>query len=173
MARVRNINHLYEKAHEYLSYEGETGYLFWKKRPGHNHVKIGDSAHTLSHGRISIGFANERHFAHRIIFLMAHGYCPKVIDHIDLNPLNNRLDNLRAATHTLNNANMPKRKNTSSKYKGVNFHKHHGTWQAQIRKDGKYTALGSYKLEIEAAAAYDKAAKEIFGSFARINGVAI
>ena len=72
------------------------------------------------------------------------------IDHINLNKLDNCVDNLRWATHSQNNANRGKFKNSTSIYKGVSFDKVRDKWISQIQKDNKNKNLGRFKTEIEA-----------------------
>ena len=90
------------------------------------------------------------------------------IDHIDGNIMNNRRSNLRIATYMENNANAKKRKNTTSKYKGVSQYIK-GQWQAYIHKNKKRYTLGFFNTEKEAAQAYNTKAVELFGEFARLN----
>src|ERR1035437_2247560 len=87
------------------------------------------------------------------------------IDHIDGNPLNNCRSNLRICTQQENLWNMKKRKNTSSKFKGVSWSKKDKVWCAHITKDYKSYHLGSFKTEIEASKIYNNKALEIFGNF--------
>jgi len=96
------------------------------------------------------------------------------IDHINNDGLDNRKENLRIATSTQNIANTPKHKThngttPSSKYKGVCFFKATGGWVTYLRLHGKQMHLGYFTSEIEAAKAYDKKAKELFGEFAKLN----
>lgn len=93
------------------------------------------------------------------------GYC--ITDHRDGNGLNNRRNNLRECTAQQNNHNRGKRCISSSKFKGVSWHKRIQRWQASIRKDEKLIHLGYFGKEEEAAAAYRTAALELFGEFAR------
>jgi hypothetical protein len=90
------------------------------------------------------------------------------VDHKNGNGLDNRRDNLRLATRSQNKRNGIKLEGTSSIYKGVSWRKNLGKWQAIIYLP-KLTYLGSFNDEIEAARAYDAAAREHFGEFARLN----
>ena len=93
-----------------------------------------------------------------------------VVDHINHNQLDNRRVNLRLATISQNCMNQrPQKKLLSSCFKGVYRHKIYKTWTAYITKDGKRIYIGAFGSEIEAAKAYDKAAKELFGEFAHLN----
>jgi len=66
-------------------------------------------------------------------------------------------------------AKQTKRKNTSSRFRGVSWHKAYRQWQAQIKIAGKLIYLGRYVKEQSAAKAYDVAAKKYFGKFASPN----
>jgi hypothetical protein len=87
-----------------------------------------------------------------------------VVDHIDGNTLNNQRKNLRVCTHLQNIKNHKKNSKNTSGYNGVNL-MHGKYWRAYI--SGKH--IGLFKNKEDAAKAYDKAAKEIFGEFANLN----
>ena len=92
------------------------------------------------------------------------------VDHINRNGLDNRKANLRLATRRQNARNTPKtNKTTSSKYKGVSLRTRQGKWSATIFADGRNTHLGHFESQIDAAKAYDKAAKKYYGQFAVLN----
>ena len=122
----------------------------------HRHEKGGDVA-TIS--------------THRMIYFLHHGEIPVSIDHIDGNPLNNSINNLRGATHRQNMMNQRPVKNSSSKYLGVGCdrRKSEKKWIARIGVLGKQIWLGAFTDEREAAVAYDRAAIEHFGEFANLN----
>jgi len=95
---------------------------------------------------------------------------PLRVDHIDGNGLNNQRSNLRIATHRQNMINIGKRrKNPTSKYKGVSFDKSRNKWTASMGVNYKCISLGRYNTEEEAAIAYNEAAKKTHGEFARLN----
>lgn len=87
-------------------------------------------------------------------------------DHIDRNPFNNQKNNFRVCDHQQNSWNSGPR---VRKYKGVSYWKRDKNWSAQIMKTYKKIHLGYFDSEIEAAKAYDEAAKKYFGEFAYLN----
>jgi osmotically-inducible protein OsmY len=90
------------------------------------------------------------------------------VDHINRNGLDNRKSNLRIATRNQQMMNAIKRKNkTTSQYKGVCWT--NKRWQANINVNGRQLYLGRFKVEEDAARAYDDAARRYFGEFARTN----
>jgi hypothetical protein len=91
------------------------------------------------------------------------------LDHIDCDRSNNRIANLRDATPSQNHANTKRSSTNTSGFKGVSANGSSGKnpWTACIRINKKSTHLGCYKTKEEAALAYEKAAKEYFGDFAR------
>ena len=93
------------------------------------------------------------------------------IDHIDNNGLNNQKNNLRIVTNQQNQMNRKKGINCSSKYKGVTWKKQDKQWQAQIQANKKYIYLGLFRIEEDAAKAYNEAAIELFGEYAHLNEV--
>lgn len=105
---------------------------------------------------------------HRIVMGLTAGD-PRYVDHIDGNGLNNRRANLRICTGKQNQGNRRPNRNGSSQYKGVYWSKNRGKWNSQIGKNGKSQYIGCLKNEEEAARAYDEAAFEYFGGFARLN----
>lgn len=107
---------------------------------------------------------------HRVIYERIVGRSlnrSELIDHWDLNPLNNQRSNLRLATHAQNQQNRHKKPNTKSGYKGVSWHSHGGHWVAVISVDGKPIRLGSFKDPHDAHLAYCAAATKYYGEYAR------
>lgn len=92
-----------------------------------------------------------------------------LIDHINGDGLDNTRENLRIATKSENGRNARKRSSCSSNYKGVYFCKIKKKWAAQIHDSKKKIFLGYHSLEVDAAMAYDKQAKLLFSTFARLN----
>ena len=155
-------------------FEYRDGNLYWRvaKRP---QAKVGDLAGNLQkNGYRRITIDGKHYYAHRLIFLYHNGYIPEGIDHIDGDPLNNNVSNLRPATQSQNCMNKKKikemnGKSVSSDFKGVCWCKRDKKWSAQIQIDGKQNHLGYFASEVEAARAYDVAALERDAVFANCN----
>ena len=92
-----------------------------------------------------------------------------LVDHINGNGLDDRRANMRICTNQQNMRNVRKRPGGDSIYKGVYYDKRRRTWYARICHNGKNHHLGTFATEIEAARAYDRAARELFGEFACLN----
>lgn len=90
-----------------------------------------------------------------------------VIDHINRNKLDNRLENLRIITAKENSYNRTKSKNSNNIYKGVK--KSGNKYIATISKDGITKNIGGFETIEDAAKAYDMMAEELFGEFAAKN----
>jgi hypothetical protein len=104
---------------------------------------------------------------HREIMKPIKGYC---VDHKDGDGLNNKRDNLRIVTIAENNYNKSKSRRTlSSQYKGVSIDKRTNKWRVIIYYKYRKIHLGMFDDEIEAAKAYDEAAKELYGKYAKLN----
>jgi hypothetical protein len=92
-----------------------------------------------------------------------------IVDHADRNPFNNQRSNLRIATRSENNHNRRKYKAATSAFFGVSRTRWSGRWRARINKDGIAYHLGTYDDPMQAARAYDKKARELYGIMARLN----
>jgi len=94
----------------------------------------------------------------------------KHVDHRDGNTLNCLRDNLRMATPQQNKRGFrKKRANCTSCYRGVRWHWMRAHWSAQITVNGRAIHLGVFPEQLDAALAYNRAAKKFFGEFAHLN----
>jgi hypothetical protein len=104
-------------------------------------------------------------YMHRVITNAPAG---KVVDHIDRNGLNNRRSNLRICSAADNSRNS-RGKSGTSRYKGVFWNKKNKKWLVAIKYNRKFRHIGYFENETDAAKAYDKAARKLFGEFAYLN----
>jgi len=96
-------------------------------------------------GYALVGVGGRMLFAHRIIYAIIHGKIPNGdIDHIDQNPMNNRIENLRDVSHSDNQHNSKKRKDNSSGFPGVCWHARYQKWQAEIKVNSRPIFLGRF-----------------------------
>lgn len=125
--------------------------------------RIGHTVYARRNARLADG-TRRVEYLHRVLVPGAG-----LVDHRDGNGLNNTRANLRAATKANNSHNSGPQRNNTSGYRGVSRHSATGKWQVHIRVSGRRHYLGTYADPVEAARAYDAAARAHFGEFARPN----
>lgn len=167
---------------ECFEYE-TTGFLRWKRRPAHHFVtKTGCAIFNTLHAgslagyvgvdgypRLKFTVAGEVYnlLHHHVVWAMHKGgWPPNLLDHRNRNPLDRRIENLRAATHSQNICNTAPRRDSKTGIKGV-YRRNKNSFRAAIMLNGKRTSLGDFRTLDAAAAAYRKAALELHGEFAR------
>ena len=159
----------------------------WDKVKEHKWLRTGSKGHNYPYATTGIlhpdgGWRSrtrngKEYREHRTTTLSLHhaimGKPPKglFVDHINHNGLDNRKDNLRFVTQAQNNQSSRSHKNSTSDYKGVFWLKQRNKWRALIGNKGKQIRLGDFTCEHEAALAYNKKAKELFGEYALLNEV--
>ena len=166
---------------EYFDYDAESGDLRWKDRPishfdsekamrvaNSRSGKIAGGKRFKSNGKPR-GIYIQLHkniAAARIIWEMHYGHLPQgmVVDHVDRNPMNNRLDNLRPATNKQNSRNSAKLRN-STLPRGVYKSNKKKTWDARIMVDGKNLWIGTFACPEKAHEAYVNASIKYHGEF--------
>lgn len=114
---------------------------------------------------VVVGGKRATQYLHRFVMDAPAGL---QVDHIDGDGLNNSRANLRVCTNSENQCNG-RASGGSSKYRGVSWDNVCAKWRAQIMLDGKMQYLGRFLKEEDAARAYDVAALDNFGEFARMN----
>lgn len=152
-------------------FDYKDGFLYWKIKRSNR--RVGDLAgckQLYTDGdRYAIRVNGKLYLSSRLIYLWHNGVLPVVVDHINHNTLDDRIENLRAASSSQNSQNKTSHINSSSKYLGVHIYKSRGLWQAQIQHFSIRKHLGYFKTEEEAALAYNKAAILFHGDFANLN----
>ena len=103
---------------------------------------------------------------HRMVFFYHKGYLPKIIDHIDNDRTNNRIENLREVTQQQNCLNRVAHKNNQSGYKNVHWDKAMNKWSVQININRKRRVFGYFDdLELAGLVAVE-ARDKYHGEFA-------
>jgi hypothetical protein len=170
MANEINI----ELLRKLLRYEPETGKLYWLARSRDmfatkrafstwNARYAGTEAITADNGvGYKVGSIQNRHFlAHRIAWAIVHGEWPNVIDHINGNPSDNRLTNLRSVDWTENSCNSRVSSRNTSGHTGVVWSNASGKWAAQITVRGSNKFIGVFSDKNDAVAARKAAEREL------------
>lgn len=119
--------------------------------------------------RISYEGVGRNYRISRLIWWVVNNEWPEEIDHIDCNPLNNNIENLRVANRSQNARNKRSYKNSDSKYVGVYFVKETKKWCAKIQVGKKQFCFYGYACEETAALARDIMSLMIYGDFCQLN----
>lgn len=162
-----------------LRYEPETGKLFWKERPrgmfgaekqsamqnaaiwnGKNAGK--EACSETANGYLETSIFRRRVLAHRAIWKIVHGVDPQVIDHIDGDKRNNRIENLRNVSQIENGQNHVRRRNNTSGVMGVRWDDRRLKWHTRINLKYRSIFLG-YFVSFDDAVAARKAAEIEYG----------
>lgn len=148
-----------------ISYDPETGELRRLVTMGNRAAgQITGSVEPKGYLKVSVGKLRMK--AHVIAWAIHYGQWPELqIDHINNNPADNRIENLRLATNQQNCANKGLYRNNTSGIKGVSL-RSNGKWQAGIKVNYVRIHLGSFNTKEAAAEAYRQAAEATFGQFA-------
>ena len=147
-------------------FEYKDGSLYWKIKISKK-IIIGNKAGSArKDGYSAIRINKKRYYVHRLIFLIHNGYLPDILDHIDNNPLNNKIENLREVTLIQNAQNSKLGKDNTSGIKNVSWNKVKDKWVVHIRINRKKKNLGYY-ADIELAELIAIEAREKYhGTFA-------
>jgi hypothetical protein len=159
---------------EWFDYDPDTGIFVWKKVHFSNAKLLGKAAGTRRKktGYIFIGVPGFGQLgAHRLAWIYVYGLTigGAEVDHMDTDPSNNAIWNLRLATSSEQKQNKKVQSNNRSGLKGAYYHacRKGKKWRSQIKVGNRLIFLGYFDTAIEAHEAYAVAAVEHFGEFAR------
>lgn len=159
-----------EEVRRVLDYDAGTGRLTWRVTLSNRAVAGRTPTALDSHGYMVVRIHGKLYRQHRIAWLHATGrWAPNDIDHINGVRTDNSLANLREATRSQNLRNARVSGANKSGVKGVCWCNTNKRWLATIRVDGKARYLGIFRDKEAAAAAYQAAALQHHGQFARID----
>lgn len=142
------------------------GALVWRQspRPGWKGRIAGTQT---PRGYIRVFLDGKYVLAHRIVWAWHHDEWPLEIDHKNGDTSDNRIDNLRPATHSQNTQNASVRKDNSSGVKGVTWHKATNKWMASLQVNKRRVHLGVHEEKEQAIAAVHSARAAHHQQFAR------
>lgn len=161
---IYGISRMITKEEALRVFEYRDGKLYWKISK-QKILKGGEAGSLFQNGYRNVSYNGKHMYTHRIIFLMHHGYLPPRLDHINGNPLDNRIENLRECNQSQNMWNRAVNKNNTSGFKGV--YKVGNKWLAKICTNYKSKYIGTFNTVEEAKEAVMKYRKEIHKEFAR------
>ena len=132
---------------ELLDYNPDTGELTWRVSPRAN-VEAGSIAGSVrDDGYRSVVIGRKAYKAHRLIWMYVYGEFPNgEIDHINRDRDDNRIDNLREVSRSMNQYNAGIRSDNKSGFKGVSYSKSKCRWIAKLGSK----QLGAFKDKLEA-----------------------
>ena len=151
-----------ERLRELFDYDPDQGLLIRKDK----RFRKRDGIHSArNYQRTTIDYVSYVH--HRLVWIWHNGDPGQmVVDHINRDRHDDRIENLRLATHSENRRSSGMFRTNTSGYKGVTFEKNRCRWKAYIYLNNKRKHLGMFPTKEEAAAAYQRAAAEMHGAFA-------
>ena len=152
-----------------FEYDPLSGVLTWKeKRSNMTKGSVAGCLHKSGYMVVTIN--SKTYKLHRIIWIYMFNVIPDefYIDHINGNKVDNRLQNLRLATNHQNQQNRPAPKNSSSGYRGVNWHKQMNKWMARICHNKQRKIIGYFDTPEDAYAAYKLEAQKLFTHLDRL-----
>lgn len=155
MVQKEPLENLYEECHRRFYYSD--GELIRKITTSSRAKKGSSPTHINNSGYLMVCVNAKQYLVHRIIYLMHHGTLPDMIDHIDRNKLNNRIENLREADKEVNSWNRDLQRNNTSGYRGVSWSKVSEKWHSYIKIKGKRIHLGLFDDKEEAHIKYEEA----------------
>lgn len=154
---------------EVLHYDSKTGKLFWKERKNNRNfnarmagkevvLKIDTKGRT--HHQISFGKRSKKIYYHRVVWCWYYGEWPDddlVIDHINGDATDNRIDNLRLVTRQENSMNQKRKSSNTSGHAGVSWNKTAQVWSVYVNSKGNRIYLGTFKDKAQAVETRKKA----------------
>lgn len=149
-----------------FNYDKDTGEFIWNT-PKSNNTKKGSIAGSLDKdGYIILKINRKQYKAHRVAWAMHYGEWPdKIIDHINKDKKDNRIENLRLATDSQSRQNQKIRSDSIAQSRCVYYSVHFRKWVAYTSHLGKRKHIGYFLTKSAAENAYRKTAKQIHGEF--------
>jgi hypothetical protein len=155
-----------ELLHQLFRYED--GKLFWIKSPNNQRINV-EAGWNTKLGYRHVYVKGKTYRSYHIIYMMFHGHLPRLIDHIDGNPSNNKIENLREASTMQNCWNQKNRVTNTSGIKGISWSDRYQAWMARCMVNYKSHFLGRHKNLEDAVKVLKEFRTKAHGEFARHN----
>jgi len=140
----------------------DTGEIYWKVRLSGKQT-VGDKAGTINGCGYNLITVDHKYIlGHQVVWMYVHGEIPEELDHVNGDRSDNRISNLRKATHSQNLCNRSTQKNNTSGFKGVS--RHQNGWAIDIRGNGE-RLRSTRKNYDEAVALAKEFAMKLHGEF--------
>lgn len=158
---IHNNEGLFNYLRDNLVYEPLTGEIVWLEVKGRRSNGLAGTSDHRGYRVIRLGKLGS-HYYHRVAWFLGTGEWPTgVIDHINRDKTDNRLENLRDVTFVVNSWNQ-----TRTELTGVRYRKEKGRWQAYASENGRFKSLGHFKCRTKAVLTRYKYNKERHESYA-------
>jgi hypothetical protein len=161
MSNIYSISQ--EQVKDLFTYDD--GQLLWKTTGRGRKRKQAGYKSKIGYTQVRIG--KTCFYLHRLIWVYFNGENILEIDHIDGDKTNNRIENLRSTTHSLNSINAKFRRTNTSGFRGVS--KEGIKWVARLHIDQTQVNLGRFDTKELASEAYNQAARHHYGDFIKLN----
>jgi hypothetical protein len=153
-----------ERVDELLEYRD--GKLYWKTDTQFSKRKGKEAGCERDGGYVVVGIDRTLYRAHRLIFLLFNGYVPKYVDHVNGDPRDNRIENLREVDAAQNRWNSVHQCRSQTGHKNVNKTRY-GKYEVKLMRNYENHYVGVFETLDEAVAAADKAREALHGDYAR------
>jgi hypothetical protein len=153
---------------DYLRYlfEYKDGHLYWKDTPRRHATKGKKAGRQTPNGYITVEIDGTPYQEHRLIWSYHNGDADMMIDHIDGNRSNNKIENLRLCTRVQNSHNRKRCSRNTTGVKGIRVRPDNGKYEVRITVNKKRFVFGSYR-DLELAELVMVMAREkLHGEFA-------
>jgi len=157
-----------EQILKHLEYDSESG--VFKRKGNSSRPRPRPTGSIRDDGYVRIVLLGKRYYAHRLAWVICHGEIDDEmqIDHIDCDPSNNCIANLRLASQSQNNHNQKLCKRNTSGTKGVIWSEREGKWKAICWLNNKPHNAGTFSNIDDAISAQKSLRERLHGRYSRI-----
>lgn len=153
-----------ERLRELFDYRADGALIKKVRRRGN---RVGAALGSPSARYVNAVVDGRLYLLHRLVFLFHHGFWPETVDHINRDTMDNRIENLRAATTAENARNRKVDRRNKTGVKNIRRDPRTGRFRVVMQIDGKQRSLGTFDTIEDAAQRATDLRNQLFGAFAR------